>query len=86
MFLCFSSWLYDSDGLAVAKINARLEAVTQLSVATAEGLQVCCLNTLYTTLYLQYKIAEFLLFFVLYFDLYLYLQVYLLLCLLIFKF
>ena len=49
MFLCFSSWLYDSDGLAVAKINARLEAVTQLSVATAEGLQVCCLNTLYTT-------------------------------------
>lgn len=35
-----SSWLYDTDGEAVAKVNARLGAVTQLDVSTAEGLQV----------------------------------------------
>jgi hypothetical protein len=35
-----SSWLYDNDGEAVAKVNARLGAVTQLDVSTAEGLQV----------------------------------------------
>ncbi|XP_028409025.1 prolyl 4-hydroxylase subunit alpha-2-like isoform X2 [Dendronephthya gigantea] len=34
------SWLYDTDGLAVARVNARLAAVTQLDVSTAEGLQV----------------------------------------------
>ncbi|CAB3982436.1 Prolyl 4-hydroxylase subunit alpha-2 [Paramuricea clavata] len=34
------SWLYDTDGEAVAKVNARLGAVTQLDVSTAEGLQV----------------------------------------------
>jgi hypothetical protein len=36
----FSSWLYDHDGQAVARVNARLGAVTQLDVSTAEGLQV----------------------------------------------
>lgn len=35
-----SAWLNDEDGHTVAKINARLGAVTQLDVTTAEGLQV----------------------------------------------
>ncbi|XP_046858878.1 prolyl 4-hydroxylase subunit alpha-2-like isoform X2 [Xenia sp. Carnegie-2017] len=34
------AWLNDEDGHTVAKINARLGAVTQLDVTTAEGLQV----------------------------------------------
>ena len=44
-----SSWLYDEDGDAVKKVNARLGAVTQLDTSTAEGLQVghnnVCLET-----------------------------------------
>ena len=39
--LCFSAWLRNDDSPVVARLSRLIEAVTNLSMITAEDLQVC---------------------------------------------